>query len=188
MFQRELSYEYFQRDFFLLVRLKLVANFYMLTITHDAAGKTWDYSFQGPVPQCENTCQFSIVVLKCKYCANERDSIHTLSAEFGRHWTQIWSSNPQILSPDTLGVGQLLALGNSYRLQNGDTWTSVAVRFGTTVSLLQQLNPDFANPSDPTSIVDSPALYSLSISLNSTMCIMPETCAAYRPVVPSISW
>jgi spore germination protein YaaH len=131
------------------------------------------------------------MVLKCKYCANERDSVHTLAAQFGRHWTQIWSSNPQLLSPDTLDFGQLLSLGNSYRLQNGDTWTSVAVRFGTSVSLLQQLNPDFSNPSNPgtpITFVDSAALYSRSIALNSTMCIMPETCAAYRPVVPGISW
>lgn len=157
--------------------------------THShVAGQTFRYSFQGPLSTCANICQFSVTVLKCKYCAGERDSVHTLSAQFGRHWTQLWSSNPQLLSPDTLGVGQLLALGNSYRLQNGDTWTSVAVRFGTTVALLEQLNPDFADPVVPGGFLDSVALYRTSVVLNSTMCVMPETCPAYRPVVPGISW
>jgi hypothetical protein len=149
------------------------------------AGQTKTYSFQGPLAECENKCTFSVTVEKCKYCVAERESTHTLAAKFGRHWTQIWSSNPHLLSPDTLSVQQLISLGNSYRLQYGDTWTSVSVRFGVSIALLQQLNPDFQ---DEDGFVHSAKLYKHTLDHNATMCIMPETCPGYRPVVPGISW
>ena len=165
-----------------------ITAYYCSTLTKfTGAGRKWPFQFQGP-SGCSTVCSFFVTVQKCRYCAGERDSVYNLAAQFGRHWSQIWSSNPPLLSPDTLLVGQLLTLGNSYRVQNGDTWSSISVRFGASVSLLQTLNPDFTPSTSPGVFVDSVGLYALTVSLNATMCIMPETCAADRPVVPGISW
>mmetsp|Transcript_20829 Transcript_20829/g.49581 ORF Transcript_20829/g.49581 Transcript_20829/m.49581 type:complete len:255 (+) Transcript_20829:211-975(+) len=124
---------------------------------------------------CTDPIVFSIQVVKCRYCVNERDSLHSIAADFNTHWTQIWSSNIDILtSPDTLRTGDEIALGNVYHTQFGDTWKYLSVRFGTSVESLQRLNPEMR--------------YAAIIPGGLSMCVMPETCPERRPAVPGISW
>merc|ERR1711998_498216 len=86
---------------------------------------------------------FNVMVKKCAYCIQERDSLHSLASEFGTHWTQMWSVNQgALLSPDMVSNGQEIRLGNNYTTQFGDTWKYVATRFGTTVESLRKINPD----------------------------------------------
>lgn len=97
------------------------------------------------------------------------------------------------MSPDNI-TGQnpsnnmdgLIQLGNTYRARLGDTWSSLSVRFGIPVDLLQRLNPDFAD--DQGSFVDGSKLFPAAQAAGSLICIMPETCPAFRPPVPGISW
>mmetsp|Transcript_35926 Transcript_35926/g.72481 ORF Transcript_35926/g.72481 Transcript_35926/m.72481 type:complete len:256 (+) Transcript_35926:119-886(+) len=124
---------------------------------------------------CTDPITFSIEVVKCRYCVNERDSLHSIAADFGTHWTQIWSSNPDmLLSPDTLTTGDELALGNIYTTQFGDTWKYLSVRFGVSIDSLRRLNPDMTTAA--------------IIPGGLAMCVMPETCPERRPAVPGISW
>lgn len=97
------------------------------------------------------------------------------------------------MSPDNITgsnptdpTSALIQLGNQYRARLGDTWSSLAVRFGTPVDLLKRLNPDFAD--DQGNYVDGSLLYPTALSMGSLICIMPETCPMYRPPVPGISW
>mmetsp|Transcript_47229 Transcript_47229/g.125501 ORF Transcript_47229/g.125501 Transcript_47229/m.125501 type:complete len:93 (+) Transcript_47229:519-797(+) len=92
-----------------------------------------------------------------------------------------------MVSPDELNYGQLINLGNSYHVQNGDTWSSISVRFGISVDLLQTLNPDLK---DLTTLayVPSSTLYTTLQTMNTTLCVMPETCASFRPTVAGIRW
>mmetsp|Transcript_38498 Transcript_38498/g.78937 ORF Transcript_38498/g.78937 Transcript_38498/m.78937 type:complete len:256 (-) Transcript_38498:44-811(-) len=125
---------------------------------------------------CDDPAEFSIRVVKCRYCINERDSLHSLAAQFNVHWTQIWSSNPgALLSPDALQAGQEIILGNNYTTVFGDTWMYLSVRFGATIPAMKALNPDFVQ-------------YDAIIPGGLSMCVMPETCPERRPAVPGISW
>lgn len=117
-------------------------------------------------------------VIKCKYCINDKDSAHSVAAMFGRHWTQIWSSNHAVVSPDRLAVGHLINLGNTYTTVAGDTWQYLAVRFGLSVQLLERLNPELVGAD----------LNKLVLAPGTDVCIMPETCPERRPTVAGITW
>ncbi|KAJ1480781.1 hypothetical protein T484DRAFT_1955712 [Baffinella frigidus] len=120
----------------------------------------------------------TLQVIKCKYCINDKDSAHSVAAQFGRHWTQIWSSNHAVISPDTLAVGDLINLGNIYTTVAGDTWQYLAVRFGSSVQLLEDLNPELIT-ADVNKLILAPG---------TQICVMPETCPERRPTVPGITW
>ena len=120
----------------------------------------------------------TLMVIKCKYCINDKDSAHSVAAIFGRHWTQIWSSNHGVISPDTLAVGDKIDLGNTYTTVAGDTWQYLAVRFGSSVQLLEDLNPELI----------AADINKLTLAPGTQICVMPETCPERRPTVPGITW
>jgi len=162
------------------------------------AGRTYSTALYIPDRNCASNCNFELSVQKCRYCLQNRDSLDTLAALFGRHWTQIWSSNLDMLSPDNITsapaegpMAGAIALGNTYRSRLGDTWRSLSVRFGIPVALLQRLNPDLTRDDGPSSaggFVDGADLFAATQAKASLICIMPETCPMYRPPVPGISW
>lgn len=144
----------------------------------DARAMAYSLQWQGPANlRCSNST-FRIMVEKCHYCISDKDSFHTIAANFGTHWTQIWSSNPSIISPDYVKSGTLIALGNTFITRFGDTWKSLAVRFGTEYDMIRRLNPDI--PFDVMSGSDIPA--------GQPVCIMPETCPTRRIRFPGITW
>uniref|UniRef100_A0A7S0VXY9 LysM domain-containing protein n=1 Tax=Hemiselmis tepida TaxID=464990 RepID=A0A7S0VXY9_9CRYP len=144
----------------------------------DARAQAYALHFEGPANMNCTIHQFRVNVEKCRYCIQERDSFHTIAAEFNSHWSQIWSSNPEIRSPDYLTLGTKVMLGNMFRTRFGDTWKSLAVRFGTVVGMIERLNPDI----DFTEILGS------DIPAGTMVCIMPETCPTRRTSFPGITW
>ena len=125
------------------------------------------------------SCEYAQVrysVDKCFYCISSSDSLQSLAYRHQTDWTQIWSSNRQLLSPDELLVGQRIRLGNLYLSQVGDTWTRLSSRFGMNMTTLQGLNPDLI-----------PDLLNLSpLAAGSLVCLMPDTAGARRHSVDTI--
>jgi len=119
-------------------------------------------------------------VQKCEYCINEKESMHSIAADFSTHWTQIWSSNHQLESPDQLAKGQKIKLGNFYQTVNGDTWKLMAVRFGTTVERLLELNPDLSSLATADMVAIVPP--------DTHVCVMPQTCPQSRTPYAGITW
>lgn len=119
-------------------------------------------------------------VFKCEYCINEMDSMHSIATRFSTHWTQIWSSNHELETPDQVTKGQRIKLGNMYQTVKGDTWKLMAVRFGTTVERLLELNPDLVQYSQS----DMVAL----VPQDTDVCVMPETCPTRRASFPGVTW
>lgn len=74
--------------------------------------------------------------------ASER-RLSEIGARFGTDWLQIWKLNPQITHPDyILFTGQSIDIGRLLAVGAGDNLESIALRYGTTVDVLYDLNYD----------------------------------------------
>jgi len=124
-------------------------------------------------------------VHKCEYCVSDRDSMHSIADRFSTHWTQMWSSNHEIEVPDQLAKGQRIKLGNFYKTVKGDTWKLIAVRFGTTVERLLEINPELASESGGLVAADDMVAM---ITPDSAVCVMPDTCPQRRTPHPGVTW
>lgn len=124
-------------------------------------------------------------VRKCEYCISDKESMHSIADLFSTHWTQIWSSNHQIEVPDQVAKGQRIKLGNFYKTVKGDTWKLLAVRFGTTVERLLQINPELA--SEDGGLVAADDMVAM-VAPDSDVCVMPDTCPERREPHPGVTW
>lgn len=141
-------------------------------------GGVFEIAIGSTDPECSlSKHRVMFKVYKCRYCINEKGSMHSIAQKFSTHWTQIWSSNHQLENPDQLTKGQEISLGNFYRTAKGDTWKLIAVRFGTTVERLMELNRDLTSE-------DMAAL----VPENSQVCVMPDTCPERRSPYAGITW
>lgn len=58
-----------------------------------------------------------------------------LARKHGTHWTQLYTTNPEIYGdPDRVVVGQLVRLGMIYRVKPPDTLMSIALKFGVSIN------------------------------------------------------
>ena len=114
--------------------------------------------------------------------------MHSIAARFDTHWTQLWSPNHELETPDQLQKGKRIKLGNFYQTVAGDTWKLMAVRFGTTVKRLMDLNPDLA--ADNADSYASPPDNSLVVLVppDTVVCVMLETCPERRERYPGVTW
>jgi hypothetical protein len=144
----------------------------------DTRSAAHQFQIEGPANLNCSVTEFRVMVQKCKYCIMERDSLHTLAADLGTHWTQIWSSNPSLVAPDYIASGTLISLGNMFRTRFGDTWKALSVRFGTPLGMIQKLNPD----------INFSKMSGSEIPEGLLVCIMPETCPIRRTPFPGITW
>jgi peptidoglycan endopeptidase LytE len=94
------------------------------------------------------------------YIVSRGDTLKGLAARFGSTVDSILASNPEITSANLIYEGQRLTIysagqnppppppppGDVYYVQRGDTLRKIAAKFGTTVNLLIQLNPQIPNP------------------------------------------
>jgi LysM repeat protein len=83
-------------------------------------------------------------VTRCRYSvgATER-RLAEIAAKYGTNWLQIWKMNPELSHPDyVLHTGQSVAIGRLLSVGAGDDLQSIALRYGTTVETLYDLNYD----------------------------------------------
>ena len=151
--------------------------------------REFDVKISSIAPECESYAHtVTFRVYKCEYCVSDKESMHSIAARFDTHWTQLWSLNHDLETPDQLQKGKRIKLGNFYQTVAGDTWKLMAVRFGTTVKHLMGLNPDlaadngnpYASSHDNTLVVLVPP--------NTDVCVMPETCPERRERYPGVTW
>jgi hypothetical protein len=87
----------------------------------------------------------SFSVPRCRYCAQEDDTLHDISNDYclGTNWLRLWNSNPQVTDPDVIfHDSDLLNIGPVYHVQQGDTIRALSHRFSTTDHTILELNPD----------------------------------------------
>src|SRR5512139_3678753 len=94
------------------------------------------------------------------YIVSRGDTLKGLAARFGSTVDSILASNPEITSANLIYEGQRLTIysagqnpppppppsGQTYYAVRGDTLRKIATKFGTTVTVLIQLNPQIPNP------------------------------------------
>ena len=93
--------------------------------------------------QSSRVC-FSFHVGKCRYCAQEGETLHGIAASFETDWLQLWSANAQLVDPGSLALHHLLNIGSLYPAREGDTLASLGRRFRTSMVALKvcRLPPD----------------------------------------------
>lgn len=85
------------------------------------------------------------------------DTLNAIAARCGTSVEMIVAANPEIINPNFVYVGQQLTMPSAsdgsepdtpgrYIVQPGDTLTSIARRFGTTVAAIVAANPQISNP------------------------------------------
>ncbi|EKX55225.1 hypothetical protein GUITHDRAFT_160406 [Guillardia theta CCMP2712] len=104
---------------------------------------------------------FFVIVPKCSKCLTAVDTLDSVSAFYGANWIDLWSSNHQMFKTKSVDVktdevfnapndrvyieidrNTSLKLGQSYRMNSGDTINSVSLRFGMMIENFLALNPD----------------------------------------------
>jgi LysM repeat protein len=93
------------------------------------------------------------------------DTLSGIAARYGTSVSSLVQANPQIVDPDLIYPGQVLTIPGSsipspfdpvipdtgtgertYTVRRGDTLSTVAARYGSTVSAITQRNPQITNP------------------------------------------
>lgn len=78
------------------------------------------------------------------------DTLNKIAARFNTTVTMLLQMNRHISNPNYIYVGQQINVPASsvdyYTVQYGDTMRKIAYRFGTSVEVLLQLNPNIGNP------------------------------------------
>eukprot|EP00960_Hanusia_phi_P025598 745755-Hanusia_phi.AAC.2 len=116
------------------------------------------YDLRVFVPTCDTQAVLAVTVKKCRICLKEDETLGIIASRYNRHWTQIWSVNPSLLSPDKISAGNEISLGNIYSTSEGDT-----------LMLLSGIR-DCRHSAD------------------TSVCIIPETCPEFRARVAGITW
>jgi LysM repeat protein len=88
------------------------------------------------------------------YYVQSGDTLKGIAIKFHTSVDELLRLNPQIRDPNLILAGQRLVVpqinippgAQVYLAQRGDTLKSIAHQFGTTKSVLRQLNPEITNP------------------------------------------
>ena len=90
------------------------------------------------------------------YIIQRGDTLSKLAVRFDTSLKQLLKLNPEIENASVIYEGQRLVVpaayipntggGQTYVVQRGDTLREIATRFGTTVQVLLELNPQIKNP------------------------------------------
>ena len=89
------------------------------------------------------------------YTVQAGDTLASIAAQYVTTVAAIQQANPQITNPSLIYAGEVLNLpspvipntgGSTYTVQAGNTLSSIAAEFGTTVAALEQANPQITDP------------------------------------------
>lgn len=133
--------------------LRLQACFRAKTLSAHTLGLCLDFSVQ-----------------KCSYCVQAGDTLQSIASDLDTSWLQIWGANVHLQAPFALKPLQLILLGPLLRRTGADTLSSLSARYGSSASLIQQLNPYESWDSTHTSLD--------ALSPSHTLCILPQMCSA----------
>jgi len=79
------------------------------------------------------------------------DQLQSLTRAFhlDRNWRRVWNLNSHLIDPfKVLHGNSILRLGPVYRVREGDTMTTLAARFETTLKRLLDVNPHIQDDED----------------------------------------
>jgi spore germination protein YaaH len=80
----------------------------------------------------------------CSYTAEHGETLATMTRRYqlSANWLNVWNANPMITDPDLhLSTDTVVKLGPTYMVKDGDTLSSIAAQFSTTVKKLLAVNP-----------------------------------------------
>ena len=87
------------------------------------------------------------------YVVRQGDTLTAIAARFGVGLVALTAANPQITDPNKIFTGQIItipgpapAAGPAYVVQQGDTLTAIATRFGVGLAALTTANPQITDP------------------------------------------
>ncbi len=107
-------------------------------------------------------------MLRCKYSIGVEHQLAEVGALYGVSWLELWKLNPQIMHPDyILFSGQAIDLGRLLEVSPNDNLHSLALRYGTSLDAIYDLNMDLGRSSvrgsPPFSRARAPFLFRVAI-------------------------
>eukprot|EP00292_Cryptomonas_paramecium_P033580 CAMPEP_0113723210 /NCGR_PEP_ID=MMETSP0038_2-20120614/38269_1 /TAXON_ID=2898 /ORGANISM="Cryptomonas paramecium" /LENGTH=302 /DNA_ID=CAMNT_0000652719 /DNA_START=12 /DNA_END=920 /DNA_ORIENTATION=+ /assembly_acc=CAM_ASM_000170 len=144
-----------------------------------AASNTWS------LPYC-----IVYQVERCSVCVSRGQTLSTLAAKFGTHWTQIYSGNTHLNDPNDIAEGQLVRWGLVYGIKAQETLLSLSLRFGVGVDRILFWNPQLLSlgtvpPSTPASSPAAVNSYTTGYTASSTP---SSTAAAAAAALDDSAW
>ena len=164
--------------------------FRVLSVYNGTCANTF---YAANVPGDREQYCIDIEVERCRYCPGaEGHGLSDLAAEWGTTWLQIYAGNNGIADASILTVGMPIDMGVVAAVSSGDSLASVALKFGVTVELLLEWNPDLrteAAQGAQQALLSSDGLYEpgtapwsnrggVSMPNDQELCVLPDICTA----------
>ena len=111
----------------------------------------------------ETGCRL-LAVQRCQYCVSVGSTLSSLTKTYGldTNWLRLWLHNSNLIDnpdliPQTIAMpsdadnyqnaldATVLYVGPVYQVQNGDSLTTIAIKFRTTIAGLLSVNPDLSS-------------------------------------------
>lgn len=108
---------------------------------------------------------FMFHVSKCRYCAQQGQTLQAVAESYYTDWLQIWAANTHLPNPNDFKLHQLINLGSLYPARAGDTIASLAHRFRADPRSLLLANPEIQSESS-------------ELIVGASYCILAGVCAA----------
>jgi len=108
---------------------------------------------------------FYMHVGKCRYCAQEGDSLKSLAESYFTDWLQLWAANTDMSNPYQFKRNQLVNIGALYSAKLDETLSALALRFRADVRSLLLANPEVTAKDD-------------KLRQDQLICILPGTCTS----------
>lgn len=81
----------------------------------------------------------SVKVQKCKYCAQDGESLSNIAADLNTDWLHLYTANPTVRDPDHLPSGTVVNTGVLYEVREGDYLELLADKFFTSTTQVGSL-------------------------------------------------
>jgi len=108
---------------------------------------------------------FTFHVSKCRYCAQQGETLQSLAESYHTDWLQIWAASTHLTNPNNFKLYQLVNIGAMYPAREADTLAKLAHRFRSDIRSLMLANPEVVSKDE-------------ELKVGGLICILPGVCNA----------
>ena len=129
--------------------------------------------------QVQSMC-YNFSVLKCQVCIRNGETLQSIAADYNTDFLSLYTANVALRRPHRIPVGTVINSGIFYKIQHGDTLSSISGSFFTNREMIFAMNPDVANAfSQGRSLVPADRIC-ISLPVCGSQCNYGPACTSHR--------